>query len=84
MDVFINGIKTSYLANQKRDAIYELVVPLSKLEVCEHAPCTLLFLMNYPYKVLTSDHSKSLSHNNVTMVISNYVSYYTIVPEQLQ
>jgi len=29
---------------------------------------------------MTSDRLKSLSHNNVSMVIEDYVNYYTIVP----
>ena len=40
--------------------------------------------MNYPQKVLKADHSKALSHNNVSMVIGDYVNYYTIVPGELQ
>lgn len=52
--------------------------------MCEIQPCSILFLMTQPQKVLTKDQTKSLSHNNMTIVIEDYVNYYTRMPEELK
>ena len=40
--------------------------------------------MKYPHYILTEDGSRSLSHNNATVTIDDYVSYDTVVPQEVQ
>jgi hypothetical protein len=61
-----------------------VVTKLEEFEECGMATCDVLFLFEQPQEVLLTDLSRSLSNNNKTLVMENFVNYYSILPESVQ
>jgi hypothetical protein len=56
-----------------------VVTKLEEFEECGMATCDVLFLFEQPQEVLLTDLSRSLSNNNKTLVMENFVNYYSIL-----
>lgn len=57
---------------------------LVDMKVCEGITCKIHFVYQYPQYVLTESQTQCLSNNNMTVIIDNYIDYYSYVPGQLQ
>lgn len=80
----VNGKSVNFTAEQQALAVYHLKISLQDMDSCEGGECKLYFLYSYPNKVLKTDLSQSLTNNNLTLYVSNFINYYSQIPSELQ
>lgn len=84
MQVFIDGINIHYDNNQQSQSVYIVSIQLEDMLVCEGSGCSIQFIYQYPQMVLSSDETTSLANNNITLIVDNFIDYYSKIPSQLR
>ena len=82
--MYLNGILINFDLAKQSNSYYIISIALSDMDVCVGGPCNLQFYILYPQTVLTRDRTRSMSMNNATLSIPNFINYYSSVPPALR
>ena len=73
-----------YESSQIGQAIYIITLELGEMTPCDGSACSILFQYMKPEKILSTDGSQFLRNKNYTIVVTNFINYYDILPSQLK